>query len=203
MNSPIFQRTTHPDLQRISVETVRRIVFLSFSLDDFKFFFYFQLSTLLDERTEDLIIIDARYPFEYLGGHIQSAQNIYTEEQLRIFFNDLISSTNLVSSSTIFIFHCEFSSERAPRLCRLFRSIDRQRNLSNYPSLSFPFVYLLDGGYSEFFQSTKRKRWCEPENYISMFAQQHLDELHRHRQAKKVATGRMKIEFFTSIPFQL
>ena len=182
MNSPIFQRTAHPDLQRISAET---------------------LSTLLDERTDDLFIVDARYPFEYLGGHIQSAQNIYTEEQLRILFDEFVSATSLVSPSTIIVFHCEFSSERAPRLCRLFRSLDRQHNLSTYPSLSFPFVYLLDGGYSEFFQLTTRRRWCEPQDYISMFAQQHLDDLQRYRQAKKIASGRVKIDYFQAIPFQL
>lgn len=150
-----------------------------------------------------MVIVDARYPFEYAGGHIQAAQNIFTEDQLRLFFAQLTASSSVVSSTTIIVFHCEFSSERGPRLCRLFRSIDRQHNLANYPSLSFPHVYLLDGGYSQFFQSSLGKTWCEPQAYISMFAQQHFDELQHHRQAKKIASGRLRIEYYQPIPFQL
>ena len=153
---------------------------------------------------DDLLIIDARYPFEYIGGHIQSAQNIYTDDQLRIFFSQLISSSTPLSSSTIIVFHCEYSSERGPHLCRQFRSLDRQHNLSNYPSLSFPFVYLLDGGYAQFFHSSLGKQWCQPQSYISMFSKPHLHELQRYRQAKKISSGRrMRIEYYQTIPFHL
>lgn len=36
-----------------------------------------------------------------------------------------------------------------------------------------------------------------------MFAQQHLDDLQRYRQAKKIASGRVKIDYYQAIPFQL
>ena len=56
-------------------------------------------------------ILDCRYPYEYNGGHIQGAKNTYTKE-------DIDSILNLPEKDrpTILIFHCEFSSQRAPRL---------------------------------------------------------------------------------------
>ena len=89
------------------------------------------------------------------------------------------------------IFHCEFSSERGPRLCRFFRSLDRQHNVANYPHLSFPSIYLLDGGYADFYHHTAGQRWCEPKAYVSMFEKQFTQELKIYRHAKKVAHGRI------------
>jgi rhodanese-related sulfurtransferase len=142
----------------------------------------------LDEDIDNLLIIDARYPFEYSGGHIKSAHNVYTETDLRLLFSKLITSSTHPSK---IIFHCEFSSERGPRLCRLFRSLDRQYNLSNYPNLSFPSIYLLDGGYAEFYNHSLAKQYCQPNAYISMFEQQYRQELQIYRHAKKVDNGRI------------
>lgn len=136
---------------------------------------------------DDLLIIDARYPFEYTGGHILSAENIYTEHDLRLFFNELINSTRRRPS--IIVFHCEFSSERGPRLCRLFRSLDRQYHLTDYPQLSFPSIYLLDGGYAQFYENCKE--FCQPIAYVSMFEQKYHQELQNYRRGKKIANGRM------------
>jgi len=47
------------------------------------------------------------------------------------------------------VFHCEFSSERGPRLCRFVR--ERDRALNEYPALHYPELYVLKGGYKEFF----------------------------------------------------
>jgi M-phase inducer phosphatase len=114
--------------------------------------------------------------------------NIYTENDLRLLFTKLISSSTLPS---IIVFHCEFSSERAPRLCRFFRSLDRQYNLTNYPHLSFPSIYLLDGGYAEFYHQSSCQQYCQPKAYISMFEQQYIQELQIHRHGKKVANGKI------------
>ena len=134
------------------------------------------------------MIIDARYPFEYVGGHITSARNVYTEIDLRSVFYELISST---CRQSIIVFHCEFSSERGPRLCRLFRSLDRQYNINNYPYLSFPSIYLLDGGYAEFYHQPICQVLCEPAAYVSMFEQEYTRELQHYRHKKKVAHGRV------------
>lgn len=182
---PIIERSKHPDLQRISSETVRPSLFIHF---EFVFFVLFQLITLLSNPSNDLLIIDARYPFEYTGGHIKSAENIYTDSDLRLLFTKLISSSTRPS---MIVFHCEFSSERGPRLCRLFRSLDRQYNLSNYPYLSFPSIYLLDGGYAEFYQHSCAGNFCQPNAYISMFEQQYKQELQIYRHGKKVSNGKV------------
>ncbi|CAF0794673.1 unnamed protein product [Adineta ricciae] len=164
---PLVKRSSHPDLQRIDSQT---------------------LATLLDEQSENLFIIDARYPFEYSGGHIRTAENIFTENDLRLFFTKLIRSS---SRPLIIVFHCEFSSERGPRLCRLFRSLDRQHNMANYPYLSFPSIYLLDGGYADFYNHTACRQYCQPNGYISMFEEEYSQELKIYRHAKKVAKGQI------------
>lgn len=64
----------------------------------------------------------------------------------------------------ILIFYCEYSSIRAPRMANKIRDIDRK--ISNYPSLNFPEIYIIDGGYSKFYRTNKN--YCEPENYVSM-----------------------------------
>lgn len=53
----------------------------------------------------------------------------------------------------VIIFHCEFSSERGPRMCRFVR--ERDRAMNEYPSLHYPELYILKGGYKEFFQDFK------------------------------------------------
>ena len=55
----------------------------------------------------------------------------------------------------VLIFHCEFSSERGPKLSRFLRSKDRSANKDCYPHLHYPELYLLDGGYKSFFETVK------------------------------------------------
>ena len=57
----------------------------------------------------------------------------------------------------VLIFHCEFSSERGPKMYRFLRSQDRELNKNQYPALLFPEVYLLHGGYMAFFHKFKVK----------------------------------------------
>lgn len=76
-----------------------------------------------------LTLFNCSYPYEYDGGHIRGARNIYTKEQIFKEFVDVkqpeqnpdgeSSQQNEASSSkkrNILIFHCEFSSERGPNL---------------------------------------------------------------------------------------
>ena len=51
------------------------------------------------------------------------------------------------------VFHCEFSSERGPRVYKLFRSMDRKKNI--YPELDWPEIYLLKDGYKRFWEELK------------------------------------------------
>lgn len=74
------------------------------------------LKNVYASEIENLHIIDCRYPYEYEGGHIQSAKNLYTRKDIyNEFFHKPIQLSD-PSKRNIFIFHCEFSSERAPSL---------------------------------------------------------------------------------------
>jgi M-phase inducer tyrosine phosphatase len=53
--------------------------------------------------------------------------------------------------NAVIVFHCEFSHNRGPQLAGLFREIDRNMNRLCYPTLFYPHVYVLDGGYRQFF----------------------------------------------------
>jgi hypothetical protein len=110
-----------------------------------------------DHLIDKLIIIDSRYPYEFEGGHIRNAQNIYTKE--RIIETFLTNKDQILSKSssgshkrTVIIFHCEFSSERGPSLLRFLRNQDRAANRDSYPKLYYPELYLLEGGYKAFFE---------------------------------------------------
>lgn len=65
-------------------------------------------------------VIDCRYPYEYEGGHIRGALNLYMQDQILQVLMD--SSTtgkaqiNDTPKRNILVFHCEFSSERGPKL---------------------------------------------------------------------------------------
>lgn len=60
-------------------------------------------------------VIDCRYPYEFDGGHIEGAVNIYTRDQcLQLLDESELSTEN--SKRHILVFHCEFSSERGPNL---------------------------------------------------------------------------------------
>ena len=77
----------------------------------------FQLAKLLTGEFSDTItqytILDCRYPYEYDGGHIQGAVNIWEKEALlERFFKD--PQRPAVESRAVIIFHCEFSSKRGP-----------------------------------------------------------------------------------------
>ncbi|XP_054360756.1 M-phase inducer phosphatase 1 isoform X5 [Mirounga angustirostris] len=97
---------------------------------------------------KEFVIIDCRYPYEYEGGHIKGAVNLHMEEEVE----DFLLKKPIVPTDgkrVIVVFHCEFSSERGPRMCRYVRERDRLGN--EYPKLHYPELYVLKGGYKEFF----------------------------------------------------
>lgn len=119
-----------------------------------------------DGSIDSYQVIDCRYPYEYEGGHIRGAANMYTREQLTA---ALISRTAAPSSRRhVLVFHCEFSLERGPNLSRFLRSVDRAMNKDFYPSLDYPEIYLLHDGYKDF--HAKYTHLCEPNLYVPMLA---------------------------------
>ncbi|XP_041749159.1 M-phase inducer phosphatase 1-B-like [Coregonus clupeaformis] len=113
------------------------------------------MSALLEGKSSCLVeyfsVVDCCYPYEYQGGHIKGALSMpNTDEAV-----DHLQSQRLKAHSPdkrlVLVLHCEFSSERVPRTCRLLRSVDRSMN--KYPALHYPELYILKGGYRDFYHS--------------------------------------------------
>jgi rhodanese-related sulfurtransferase len=132
-------------------------------------------------------IIDCRYRYEYEGGHVRGAENRYLHETILSLLQQPTSDRNVI------IFHCEFSSERGPKMLRFLRSKDRELNKENYPTLSFPEMYLLDGGYKAFFN--EHPQLCDPISYRPMLHSEHSADLRHFRTSSKSWTAGEKRRF--------
>jgi rhodanese-related sulfurtransferase len=62
------------------------------------------------------LVIDCRFEYEYEGGHIQTAVNLKNMEEMENFFIRGDKPVFPDGATTVLIFHCEFSSERGPKL---------------------------------------------------------------------------------------
>lgn len=135
-----------------------------------------------NEHYDNKLIIDCRFEYEYEGGHVADAVNYNDKELLA---SHLFQ--NQVEGRTLIVFHCEYSAHRAPLMARHIRSEDRAYNAECYPRLTYPEVYILDGGYSGFF-SEHRER-CYPQAYVEMDAAEHANtcekEMDRLRHPRK------------------
>ncbi|XP_033920663.1 M-phase inducer phosphatase 2 [Melopsittacus undulatus] len=134
---------------------------------------------------ESCVIVDCRYPYEYEGGHIKGAVNLPLERDAEEFLlrNPIVSCDT--SKRIILIFHCEFSSERGPRMCRFIREQDRSRN--EYPALHYPELYVLKGGYRDFFPQYQAH--CEPQSYRPMQHEDFREDLRRFRLKSRTWGG--------------
>lgn len=128
---------------------------------------------------KNYLIIDCRFSYEYDGGHINEAVNLPTTpevEQALLALEDLplpsTSEEGPVEGKTVLVFHCEFSAKRAPtryvsapcaieNLLTIYnpysakhlRSKDRLKNVGAYPRVHYPEVYILQGGYADFYKN--------------------------------------------------
>ncbi|PRW56701.1 kinesin K39 isoform B [Chlorella sorokiniana] len=96
------------------------------------------------------VVVDCRYEYEHKGGHLPGALHLTTPDEL---LQLLASRPEEQWQSTAIIFHCEFSSERGPRAAKFVRNKDRETHLHDYPALSQPHVFVLQGGYKAFWRS--------------------------------------------------
>ncbi|KAM9573400.1 M-phase inducer phosphatase 1 [Guaruba guarouba] len=130
------------------------------------------------------VIIDCRYPYEYEGGHIKGAVNLHMEEDVEDYLlkKPIKPSDN---KRVIIVFHCEFSSERGPRMCRFVRERDRLGN--EYPNLHYPELYILKGGYRDFF--LRCRSFCEPQSYRPMHHEDFKEDLKRFRTKSRTWAG--------------
>lgn len=112
-----------------------------------------------------VMLIDCRFEYEYEGGHINGALNYNDKECLTA---ELFANPN---PRTALILHCEYSVHRAPTMAKYIRHRDRVFNVDQYPQLTYPDLYILEGGYSTFF--AEHRGLCNPPNYVEMCAKEH------------------------------
>lgn len=153
------------------------------------------LDGAFDSQIERYFIIDCRFDYEYSGGHIPGAININTTQGVEEFLlgggkpNPCVSGD--ASKKTVLVFHCEFSAKRAPTFAKHLRSHDRAMNNHLYPKIHYPEVYILEGGYCEYYKHSGER--CRPQGYVTMDDPNHA---HSRRedldQFRKVKFGRTK-----------
>ncbi|ROV96555.1 hypothetical protein VMCG_07761 [Cytospora schulzeri] len=159
-----------PEAQNDSIPRVSRSTFLEI------------LDGKYNKHYTNKLIIDCRFEYEYEGGHVDGAINYNNKELLS---SHLFQSP--LEGRTLLLFHCEYSVHRAPLMARHIRSQDRTVNAECYPKLTYPEVYILEGGYSGFFEEHRLR--CYPQSYVGMNAAEHANtcekEMDRLRQPRK------------------
>lgn len=166
----------HPDLQYVSPQTVVDLI-------DGKF----------NDMVDEYHIIDCRFPYEYEGGHIKTAVNL-TENEVKQMFID----SQRPGKRVAIVFHCEFSSQRAPRCLRFLRDLDRKVNIAEYPKLTYPDVYVIDGGFKNFFESFDN--YCNG-TYVEMRDERHFVEMKAHLKRFNFKRVRSMSADNSSVPF--
>jgi rhodanese-related sulfurtransferase len=157
-------KTSQPELNCLCSETVAKLV-----LGEYK------------DLYERIIIIDCRFEYEYLGGHIKGAINFPKEEDVdKYFIKD--NDYHKFGEKLCLVFHCEFSSHRGPKSYKRIRSNDRKINESFYPDLYYPEMYLLEGGYKQFFKDFPEL--CEPRGYVEMKDPLYVPEMRLGMQSR-------------------
>ena len=169
-----------------------------------------------NSQIADYHIIDCRFDYEYNGGHIPGAVNINTTSGVEDFLlgpaltKPKQSVSGDLANKTVLVFHCEFSVKRAPTLydtslshsplskliassssAKHLRAKDRAMNNHVYPRIHYPEVYILEGGYCQYFKQSANR--CEPSAYITMDDPCHaLSRREDLDQFRKVKFGRTK-----------
>ncbi|XP_076229293.1 uncharacterized protein LOC116433465 isoform X2 [Nomia melanderi] len=174
----------HEDLKSISTETLAALIRGDFN-----------------DRIGSFTIVDCRYPYEFDAGHIQGALNLYSKDLIERSLLEPLTNAPKIQPDTnkrnILVFHCEFSWERGPNLSRFLRSLDRRRNKEHYPALHYPEVYLLHGGYEQFYR--EHKGLCLPQGYRPMRHPDHEADLKQFRSKSKSWHGeKSRITGFTT-----
>ncbi|KAJ7098076.1 hypothetical protein B0H15DRAFT_823990 [Mycena belliarum] len=151
------------------------------------------LNRLLDGHFSDKAdyhLIDCRFDYEFNGGHIKGAVNLNAPADVEDFLLRISLKKPKPSVSgdparkTILVFHCEFSVKRAPTFAKHLRAKDRALNNHVYPKIHYPELYILEGGYSQYFKTSASR--CFPQAYVTMDDPTHtasrdggLDQLRR------------------------
>lgn len=148
------------------------------------------LDAKYNSQYDRVLVIDCRFEYEYNGGHIESALN-FNDKQL---LADKLFEEGADPSNTLLILHCEYSVHRAPLTAKFVRSHDRNVNMEHYPRLTFPEMYILDGGYSRFYSQQPSK--CYPQSYVEMNDERHEQACERGMAKVKSRPKLLKAQTF-------
>lgn len=106
-----------------------------------------------DVMFDHMLVIDARGEAEFEGGHIRGAWCPGSDAEVRAeLFEEPLPRT-------LILIHCEYSQKRGPSVWRQIRSWDRGGN--RYPDLTYPWMYVIRGGFREFHE--RFPEMCEGE----------------------------------------
>jgi hypothetical protein len=76
------------------------------------------------------------------------------------------------------------------------RKADREANMAVYPAVDYPDLYVLEGGYKDFFGLYKQEGLCHPASYVKMHDERFQDQLRMNtrnlRQQKRKKDGKRK-----------
>ncbi|KAL6929046.1 hypothetical protein ACO0SA_002382 [Hanseniaspora valbyensis] len=117
-----------------------------------------------NKNSNDLLIIDCRFPKEYAKGRIRNSINIYDFENLVDLLKKLISNSSIKELVRYkIVLYCEFSQYRSPKMGKFLRKLDRLINIKYWPYLIFPDLFILEGGiynFKELNQSLMTGKYC-------------------------------------------
>jgi hypothetical protein len=126
----------------------------------------------------------------------------YMNDSLQVFepgSGSLGSDRNIFSGETrtkrqvvpVIVFHCEFSSQRGPKMWQFVRKLDRHLNMEEYPKLDFPQIFVLKGGYDQFVRD--HAALCTPiGSYRTMLCKEFRDTLNREESKKSQEWTQLK-----------
>ncbi|POW13420.1 hypothetical protein PSHT_07698 [Puccinia striiformis] len=130
--------------------------------------------------------------YEYDGGHIREAINFDDKEtaESMLLQGGLFEGgdrdvpipsesgkpdPNGETKKVVLVFHCEYSAMRAPTVAKHVREQDRHKNMTYYPALHYPEVYILEGGFARYFAHSPQH--CDGD-YVRMDDPTHRSDRH-------------------------
>jgi len=124
---------------------------------------------------DHIFFLDCRFDYEYEGGHIKEAIRKTIPELEEMFIKN--PDYQNFCDRICLVFYCEYSSHRGPKSYKSIRSLDRKLHSHCYPKIFYPEMYLLDGGYKNFFSYSRDTGLCEPNGYVEMRDPNYCEEM--------------------------
>lgn len=121
-----------------------------------------------DHGYDEIVIVDARFRYEYDCGHINGAINVVSPSEMVELYQQFLDQNVFI------VFYCEYSVKRGPELMQMFRTYDRKCHIHEYPELSYWNIGILVGGYKNFY--THHHDMCT-NGYVTMRSRNYMKDL--------------------------